>query len=44
VSFGDVCEGDGVSDVGDLDGDSFALVSVRNNDDEAAFNTGIPSP
>jgi hypothetical protein len=39
-SFGDFCEGDGVADVGNLDGDSFAFVSVGDDDDEAAFDAG----
>jgi hypothetical protein len=40
VSFGDFCEGDGIADVGNPDGDSFALVSAGDDDDEAAFDAG----
>ena len=40
MSLGDFCEGDSVADVGNLDGDSFAFVGIRNDDDEAAFDAG----
>ena len=40
VPFGDFCEGDGIADISDFDGDSFAFVGIRNDDDEAAFNAG----
>lgn len=46
--MGDGCEGDGVCDVGDLDADCFARLSVRDDDDVAlnprdsiAFGTKI---
>ena len=39
-SFGDFRESDGVADVGDFDGDSFAFGGIRNDDDEAAFDAG----
>ena len=40
VPFGDFCEGDGIADISDFDGDSFAFVSVGDDDDEAAFDAG----
>ena len=39
-SFGDFCEGDGVTDVGNLDGDLFTFGGIRDDDDEAAFDAG----
>lgn len=39
-SLGDFCEGDGIADISDFDGDSFTFGGIRNDDDEAAFDTG----